>query len=396
LSNISAILSIIFLCATIKRLLAAAIMKKLLQLLYKFFTGRLFRNLLFWFFFLDLQYNNIQADKVYADKWYWLFVVITNGLVMLYTYTNNLYLVPRFLVKKRFARYFTLAIPLVLIFSVVYTVVLKLIINHFPKIHIHQISPLTSPVSPNWTLPDIVYDAGWFAVGWGVWLLLLTGAWYMNYFQRIQKDSIKAMRNAELMVMEAKKQQQLTELNFLKAQLNPHFLFNTLNNLYALSLKKSDEAPDAILQLSSILRYLLYDSNVETIPFEKEKEIMEAYIDLELLRLTDKNNLSFIMSADKPYNIPPLLWLPVLENVFKHGTRIISENHFVDYRFIIEENKLLVYSKNNCKFLKDKEEGGIGLTNLRKRLQLLYPGKHSIDITAADSYYIIEVNIDLA
>jgi len=372
-------------------------MKKALQLLYSFFTGRLFRNILFWSAFFNLQYNNIQSHKVYDDKWYWLFVLTTNSLAIIYTYTNNLYLVPRFLVKKKYGNYFVRVIPLIVVFSIVYTMVLKVIIGYFPLIQIHQISPITSPVSKGWTISDFVYDAGWYAIGWAVWLLLLTGAWYMNYFQKTQKDSVKALRNAELMVLEAKKQQQLTELNFLKAQLNPHFLFNTLNNLYALSLKKSDDAPDAILQLSSILRYLLYESNVEAIAFEKEKEIMEAYIDLELLRLTDKNNLSFIISTDKQCSIPPLLWLPILENVFKHGTRIISESHSVDYRFIIENNKLLIYSKNNCKFLNTKEDkaGGIGLTNLKKRLNLLYPGKHSINTTTEDNYYIIEVNIDL-
>ncbi|MGN6568080.1 MAG: sensor histidine kinase [Flavipsychrobacter sp.] len=373
-------------------------MKKALQLLYKFLTGRLFRNLLFWFFFLNMQYNNTVTAQAYAGKYYILFATIVNLLAMIFTYTNNLYLVPHFLVKKRYGRYFSLVISLVLVFSVVYTMVLKVIINHYPLIKIEQISPITSPVSQGWTISDFIYDAGWYAIGWSIWLVLLTGAWYMNYFQRVQKDSVRAMKEAELMVLESKKQQQLTELNFLKAQLNPHFLFNTLNNLYALSLKKSDDAPDAILQLSSILRYLLYESNVETIPFEKEKEIMEAYIDLELLRLTDKNNLSFIISADMPYSIPPLLWLPVLENVFKHGTRIISEQHFVDYRFIIEHNKVLIYSKNNSKFLNGNKEKecGIGLTNLRKRLELLYPDRHSINITTTDNYYIIEVNIDLA
>src|SRR6185437_14342472 len=193
----------------------------------------------------------------------------------------------------------------------------------FPKIRISDVSIFSTlryvvPHPPFWVL---FMDALLWIVTLALILFQFTMAWYMTDHAKQQK-AIEA----------AKKKQVEAELNFLKSQINPHFLFNTLNNLYALAIKHSDKTPDTILKLSAILRYLLYESNVENISFEKEKEIMQAYIALELLRLSNSNNFTFSISSDNKCNIPPLLWVPVLENVFKHGTRIISDNNFVDYR----------------------------------------------------------------
>jgi LytS/YehU family sensor histidine kinase len=220
-------------------------------------------------------------------------------------------------------------------------------------------------------------------------------AWFMNTYVRHEKK-----------VEQAQKKQVESELNFLKSQINPHFLFNNLNNLYALSIKNSDKTSDAILQISSLLRYMLYEANVQYTPFYKEKEVIEAYINLELLRFSEVKDFSFNIHADKAYNIPPLLWLPVLENVFKHGTRIIADEYYVKYDFIIENNKIKIYSKNYYKSnnlnhdtpaLNDhKQSGGIGFTNLRKRLELLYPKKHSIRTTQDDQFYIVDILINLA
>jgi len=135
------------------------------------------------------------------------------------------------------------------------------------------------------------------------------------------------------------------------------------------------------------------------VSFAREKEIMQAYIDLELLRLSETGNMQFTIQADDAYNIPPLLWLPVLENIFKHGTRIIMDNHFVDYRFIIEKGILTIYSKNNNKVTnairQEPKSGGIGIENLQKRLMILYKDRHNIDIAANSEYYTTNVQIKL-
>jgi LytS/YehU family sensor histidine kinase len=187
------------------------------------------------------------------------------------------------------------------------------------------------------------------------------------------------------------------ELAFLRNQLNPHFLFNTLNNLYGLALEKNENTPDSILKLSLILRYLVYESSLALVSFEKEKEIMHAYIELELLRLSDANNVSFFVTTDKDYSLPPLLWLPVLENIFKHGTRFITSELNIEYRCTAINDKLTIFSKNTFKpgMKQEKNGGGVGLTTLKKRLALLYPAKHSMSTITEGNFYTTNIEIDL-
>ena len=198
----------------------------------------------------------------------------------------------------------------------------------------------------------------------------------------------------EKIASEAAHKQTQAELNMSRNQVNPHFLFNTLNNIYGLSLKKSDDAPESILKLSSIMRYMLYDADAPLMPFEKEKEIMQAYIDMELLRLQQSDKFKFVINADRNYNIPPLLWLPILENIFKHGTRVISYNYFIDYSFTIANGIMHISATNNCKESSTKF-GGIGLDNLRKRLDILYPDRYQLDIQQNKDQYHTELTVTL-
>lgn len=185
------------------------------------------------------------------------------------------------------------------------------------------------------------------------------------------------------------------ELAFLKNQVHPHFLFNTLNNLYALSLQNSKYAPESILKLSSVLRYVIYEANAPLVAFSKEKEIIQAYVDIEMLRLSDSPRLQFSILSDKNYDIPPLIWLPVLENAFKH-TRNVEELE-LDFRFGIREDRLHLYCRNNLPTVpaKREEKGGLGLSNLQKRLELLYADKHSITTNRKDGFFSIDLQVKL-
>jgi len=361
-------------------------MNKLLQSIFRFLGSRLFRNILFWFFASSMIVNNRQAGYPYNTVSYYVYIAISSAIILTLTYTNNLLLVPHMLVKKKFFAYFSSAIILTIVLATLQTVTMKQALTHFPVLKVQQVSFLSAPVSSNWTISDLTQEVSSYAFGFGMWVFVFTMAWYMNDYSRQQKAAQKAV-----------KKQVETELTFLKEQMNPHFLLNTLNNLYGLALMKSDKAPEAILQLSNILRYFLYESNVELISFDKEKKLMQAYIDLELLRLSNREHLTFFIDADNAYNIPPLLWLPVLENIFKHGTRYIADEYFIDYKFIIYNHQLSIRSKNKFKptTVKD-EDGGIGLTNLKKRLEILYPGKHSIALDTIDNIYSIDINIQLA
>lgn len=370
-------------------------MSSTLQKILKALRSRVARNIYLWALMLYLVLNmNINNERelhygIIQSPWYAPFIIIGTLLQAILLYTNNLVLAPRFLSRKKYGLYFLLAGLLVTVISVAYTIGVKLAGYYFDVNHVQQIGFVSAPVTKGWSVGDILDDTATYLAGNIMWVLIFTMAWYMN-------DYYKQQQLAE----EARKKQTETELNFLKSQINPHFLFNTLNNLYGLALKKADNAPDAILKLSSILRYLLYESNIDKVSYEKEKEVIYAYIELELLRLSDDNKLRFLVTADRDYSIPPLLWLPVLENLFKHGTRYISDNIEGSFNFAIANNELTIICTNKykgaSKVATADKVGGIGLTNLRKRLELLYPCKHHINETKTEDTYTISINISLA
>ena len=360
-------------------------MSHIIQRVFQTFSLRLFLNIVLWLVIgYDLFYGNIPETHIVAINVYKSVSVLS---LLLFTYVNNLLLIPHFLAKRKFVAYLALAFLLIVGYALLYSVFIELVVHQHRDIELYQIVLFSVIAKAEWSLSMIRKATIGYSFVFGIWLLVLTMAWYMHDHAR--------QRKAMLLVQQ---QQTETELSFLKAQINPHFLFNTLNNLYALALKKSDQSPDAILKLSSILRYLLYDSNTPTVPFHKEQEIMEAYIDIERLRLDDDTTLDITITADEPRQIPPLIWLPILENVFKHGTRTIAGDNRATFRFEIHKNQLIIHSRNKEKqpIPRNKEQSGIGLNNLRKRLELLYPGKHSMSAMQENNEYISEVIIDLA
>ncbi len=185
------------------------------------------------------------------------------------------------------------------------------------------------------------------------------------------------------------------ELKFLKAQVNPHFLFNTLNSLYYLSTIKSDTAPLVISKLSEVMRYMIYDSNHEQIELSKEIEYMQHYIGLERLRLREGVPLEFEVAGKTDMLISPLILITFLENAFKHGVSNASDQCWIRAR--LEVNKThLVYTITNSKvktvsYPADGE--GIGLKNVKRRLHLSYPRKHKLDIDDRDDAYAVILTI---
>jgi len=363
-----------------------------MQKLTGYLKSRLALNIYFWALAIILSfYLNFHTSGrhyEYPAVWYYLFRTITVVLLIALVYVNNLILVPRYFIKKRYWQYFLSVVLFAYIISLGYAALFEWLDIHFPKIEMEDIS-IFSAVRDD---VDIKWKLWIEGVSWlftmAITISFFTIAWYMHDYSRQKRLSEEAHRK-----------QTEAELNFLKSQINPHFLFNTLNNLYTLTLKKSDYALDIVAKLSSILRYMLYESNSSETSFEREKEIMQAYIDLELLRITNKNGFRFHIESDRDYDIPPLLWVPVLENVFKHGTRFISPEYDIEYRFIIHKGNLSIYSKNTClpaDTTNSNEKGGIGLENLKKRLALLFPAKHVLYSGKEGDYFITNVLIQLA
>jgi len=167
------------------------------------------------------------------------------------------------------------------------------------------------------------------------------------------------------------------ELRFLKAQINPHFLFNTLNNLYYLALTQSPKTTEVIDKLSQMMRNMIYDSNHPKVPLSKEIEYMENYISLEKLRLGDRVPISFTVNGTPPDGvmIEPFLFITFLENAFKHGVNTNAEGSWVKVEISLAA-KQCVYSVANSRLPrieKNDDKSGIGLPNLRRRLELSYP-----------------------
>ncbi|MBK1439416.1 histidine kinase [Parapedobacter sp. ISTM3] len=219
----------------------------------------------------------------------------------------------------------------------------------------------------------------------GLFFMLLSTAAYIISANFKLREHRKSLENEKLNA----------ELAFLKSQINPHFLFNSLNNIYSLAYQKSEKTPEAILKLSEIMRYMLYESNEEFVLLEEEINYLKNYIELQKLRFKEKVYVDLYVDVDEPgHRIMPLLLISFLENAFKHG---VSTNASKPIRIDIEvHHGRLHFKAENAKSQLNKDQTkGVGLTNLKRRLQLGYPGRHTINIVESEDYYSSELFIYL-
>ena len=183
------------------------------------------------------------------------------------------------------------------------------------------------------------------------------------------------------------------ELTLLKNQINPHFFFNTLNNLYGLTVEKSEQAPAMILKLSDIMRYTIYEGNAEYAALEAELTYLEDYIELHKIRYQKKVDISFHKDIQHSHKIAPLLLIVPLENAFKHGVESLAADAFINLSIRTSPTHIGFDIHNNYEPKGGRSEG-IGLENLRKRLALLYPNKHRLEITQTEDVYTLSLEIE--
>ena len=207
----------------------------------------------------------------------------------------------------------------------------------------------------------------------------ITQEWYRNEKQK----------------QEIMNQQLVSELSFLKSQVNPHFLFNTLNGIYSLANKKSDKTPGAIVTLSELMRHMLYESEKEFVDLDKEIEYLSNYIDLQKLRLSDDALVSFSIKGSMIGKmIKPMILIPFIENAFKHGVAADGTDIQIDIN--IGEADLSLNVKNSLSKSNTKDSTpGIGLTNIKKRLDLHYPDCYNLKIAQKDDRYVVELFLKL-
>ena len=200
-------------------------------------------------------------------------------------------------------------------------------------------------------------------------------------------------------LLEKEKQKAEVELKALKAQINPHFFFNTLNSIYSMALDKDDRLPNTVLQLSDLMRYFLYKSKDNFIPLEKELTVVNDYIALQKLRSDAQLDIETRVSGEiGDQQIAPLLLITFLENAFKHGAKGGSENTFIRLEIKVEKNKLNFVVENNKGIIDEVNTGeynGLGLENVKRQLELLYPAKHLLDIKDQPDRFSVALQLSL-
>lgn len=310
--------------------------------------------------------------------------ILTTGLMPVAigaTYFFNYVLVPKYLWAKRYFRFFLFSF-----YSLLTTTWLSLLIVFFTLIFILTREAYIDPsvLHPEWqvvTLNLIVF----FAIA-------------VKQIKRsllIQQETSKLEKNqltTELKLREA-------ELKLLKAQIHPHFLFNTLNNLYGLTLEKSDEAPQLVLRLSDILDYILYRCNEQKVLLADEINNLKNYLEIEKIRYSGKVKLRKEFPKDTgTLKIAPLLFIPLFENAFKHGVSQATEGAYVNVSLSLT-GKMLVCTIENTKSqvinTGSEESGGIGLQNVKKRLELVYPGKYVLNINDGSDSFLVNLVLEL-
>lgn len=290
----------------------------------------------------------------------------------LIVYFNLLYLIPHYLTEKKFQLYGALLLGAAAVLTPIKTLVFYLFFSYDTDA---QSSLLEDQFFIFLTL---------FVAGGASTLTHIVTEWMRH--QRERK--------------ELQTQTMQSELRFLKSQINPHFLFNTLNNLYALTLKKSDKAPEIVIKLSEMMRYMLYECNEKRVLLSKEVKYIRNYLDLEGLRQGKNVEIDFrVEGSIQHQKIAPLMFITFLENSFKHGLSHHLNQGFVHIRLKAEGRHLEFFIENSKPDQLPQPErrkvGGIGLVNVRRRLNLLYPEQHELKITESPNSYAVSLTLEL-
>lgn len=289
-------------------------------------------------------------------------------------YINYFVLIPFLLLKKQ-SWYFGVSCFLLIVFSVV-----LLDLNFYPK--------------PPEGLPNGMH-LGSFQPNYGRELKTLFFFSIPIALSSGLRIYVEWKKNEDLrQIIETQKVN--SELQFLKAQLNPHFLFNSLNAIYSLSVKKSPDTSDAIIDLSELMRYMLYEADKDIVPLYKEIEYVKYYVQLQRLRLSDSENVTLKISGEeKGKSIAPLLFISFIENAFKYGTDYNGKTN-VRIHFFINEKSIRFHIENKIGvFRKKKGNSGVGLENVKNRLKLLYPTSHELLIDISEEIYTVDLTIKL-
>ncbi|MCE4565137.1 histidine kinase [Maribellus sp. CM-23] len=338
----------------------------------KIYFNRLIRNrflqhLFFWClsFLVLMNVLKVSAEVKTIDL---IYAAIFHIPIVAVVYINLRLLFPFFLEKGKYLLYSLLILSLIALGSGFYLVLFNKWVDYF-------------------------FEGYYFIAFYGFWDISLYFAVYLV------ATSLLRLARGWFRLQEIETERNKAELKALRSQINPHFLFNSLNSIYSLSRKNSKEVPEKIVQLSDLLRHIIYDSDRDFIPLEKEMEMIRNYITLQNLRTDEQHKINLqVDGEEKEKMIAPMIILPFVENSFKHGLKGGSDNAFVNILLTISDHKLdleIANSKGKSANDTDLRYQGIGIENVRKRLEMLYPGKHKLKITETEQTFTVDLQIEI-
>jgi len=325
---------------------------------------------------LDSQYN--MSDHMFAS------IVCNNVFLVVFYYLNTQILIPKLLMQEKWFLYITAVISCLIIFLIIPKYLAGIISP--PEIRTYQRPSLPNAPGRTWQgrkrpLVEPFNMAIFFMVFTVGTCVAVIQRWLKTEEHRKETESEKLN----------------TELSFLKSQINPHFFFNTLNNIYSLAIVKSEKTAPAVMKLSSIMRYILTETNNNLVPLQNEVDFTKNYIELQQVRLTEKTTINFnVVGEVDNKNIAPLLFIAFVENAFKYGvsTKSNSEINILiesqNDKIIFTASNYIVQSENNM-----TENTGIGINNVKRRLELMYPNKHQLSNTIKDNNYLVHLEISI-
>ena len=293
--------------------------------------------------------------------------VITGLILIFIFYFNYFVLIPGFLFRQKNLTYILLCIGIVAVIFVLPRLVISFhpLPNKLPRTGMEEAMPL---VVTNLMLMFIVT------------FLASTGLRLNNRWKQTEKERLSA------------------QLSYLKMQINPHFLFNTLNSIYSVTIGKAPQAAEMVDKLSGMMRYTLKETQLDFVPLEMEIEYITNYIDLQRVRLDKSVKVNLEVKGDyEGYQIAPLLLIPFIENAFKHGVNSEQDSDIKVSILANDMHELCMTVTNNKVMMEkiDDEDGGLGIENTRSRLQLIYPGKHYLNISETEEVFTVLLQIHL-
>ncbi|WP_222984770.1 sensor histidine kinase [Flagellimonas meishanensis] len=290
-------------------------------------------------------------------------------------YVNWFVLIPRILYRNKLLTYFATLILVLAVTAIAHRYFV--LYWGYPKFFPHW---MDGHITDVFNLPRLLQNA----------LIIVSPVAFTAGF-KLFSDWFNQRKETELLREEKKN----AELKFLKSQINPHFLFNTLNSIYGLALEKSDKTPNLILKLSDILSYTLYESAMNKVSLTKEIELIKDIIALQEERFGKRMDISFSVEGEtENLQIPPLILIPLVENAFKHGIHNEVKKGWIDIKLIAGTDSLMFKIANSVPSVReDGNSEGLGLKNISRRLELLFEDRHTLEIKSEDKTFSVVMEI---